>query len=225
MLQRLLDNMRRSAEAERKRRIQRDIQQMETLAEQAAGVGRGAEFNRIGDAWLRAGQPHRALISFGNAIDAYLQAGLMDAAPALCRKVIRFAPWVVRTRGTLATISLAEGMFRDAEQEIEDYVRASDEAWQAALTTKRLRLMGMATDSPQIRMRIGEFLLDLGDPRAADQLFGVVFSEKNGLRAPLSHDPEERWGRLLPVALLGPKEMLELEKKHLLSGSPPPGAF
>ena len=187
---------------------------MEREARTVAGLRTAELFNRAGDLCLREGQPHRALTNFGRAIDLYLQAGLLDAAPALCRKVIRFAPWVIRTRATLASISLANGLFDDAERDLADYVRAAEGVRQDLLTSRRLRLMAAATDSKGIRMEIGDYLLSLGDPISADGVFESVFAEQNGLRPPLSGDPTERWGRILPVALLGPGEMVQLEARY-----------
>jgi hypothetical protein len=196
--------------------MHQEILGIEREARAVAGLRTAELFNRAGDLCLREGQPHRALTNFGRAIDLYLQAGLLDAAPALCRKVIRFAPWVIRTRATLTSISLANGLFDDAERDLADYVHAAGSTRQDLLTAKRLRLMAAATDSDEIRMEIGEYLLGLGDPAAADTVFGNVFAEHNGLQPPLSDDAEERWGRLLPVALLGPGELVKLEARYEL---------
>lgn len=216
MWERLRAQLRGSGEAEAMRRGRLVIEAMEREARDAPPARMALLFNRVGDTCLREGLPYRALANFGQAIDLYLQAGLLDAAPALCRKVIRFAPWVIRTRATLASISLAAGMFGDAEREIADYVEAAERARQRELTAKRLRLLAAATDSAQIRMGIGELLLHLNAPGAADSVFETVFAEQNGLRPSLSADAEERWGRILPVALLGPAEMLELEAHYAL---------
>lgn len=217
MFERLRAHFRNAAHEENARRVRHEIEVMEREARAEAAPQAAVLFNRTGDFCLREGQPYRALANFGSAIDLYLQAGLLDAAPALCRKVIRFAPWVVRTRATLASISLAEGMFGDAEREIADYVRAADAVRQDTLTAKRLRLLAAATDSDPVRLAIGEYLIGLGAPTAADAVFGTVFAERNGLRATLSDDAEERWGRILPVALLGPTQLVELEERYGLN--------
>lgn len=198
------------------RELRREIESREQFAQDAPLDRQGLLFNRAGDFCFKQGEYAKALRNFGHAIDAYLQLGHLDAAPALCQKVIRVAPEVVRARSTLASISLAEGLFRDAQHQIADYVEAANAAAQQRLASERLRLMAAATENNDIRMLMGEYLLELGDPAAADDVFGMVFAERNGLRPPLSSEVEERWGRLLPVALMGPREIIEMDHAYPL---------
>ena len=214
MLENLLTRFRSLTTADPSRQRLVEIERIDWEVQHASLDRRAQLFNSAADLCLQEGEYLRALRYFGCSIDAYLEAGHHDAAPALCRKVIRLVPDVVRTRSTLASISLAKGMFRDAEEEIAEYVRAAAARQQEELAAKRLRLMGIATEHEQIRMQIGEYLLELGDPVAADTIFGRVYAERNGLRPLLSEDEEERWGRLLPVALMGPTEMLRLEAEY-----------
>lgn len=186
---------------------QREIEQMERDARAAPLDRRGTLFNRAGDVCLREGYFERAVKNFGRAIDAYLESGHLDAAPSLCRKIIRLSPDVVRARSTLVAISLAEGMFKDAQQQISEYVRAAEAAERADIATQRLRLLAAATENEEVRMTIGEYLIELGSPTEADQVFGTVYAERNGLREQLPADEDERYGRLLAVALMGPRDM------------------
>lgn len=191
--------------------FRRDIEDLEAKAQTASVDRRAQLYNQAGELCLKEGQYMRSLQFFGHAIDSYLESGHFDAAPALCRKVIRISPEVIRARSTLASIFLAKGMYDDAERHITDYVHAAEAAEQEELAVKRLRLMAAATESHSVRMLVGEYLMELGDSRAADQVFGSVFAERNGLRKPLPADEELRWERLLHIALMGPSDLVQEE--------------
>jgi len=159
-------------------------------------------YNRAGDLHARTGDRARALQSYGQAIDHYLETGYFDAAAAMCRKVIDFEPKVVRARCTLAFLSLGKGLVDDAEHEIEEYVRAARAAGQESLAIERLRLMAEATDDHDIRLVLGEHLVDLGDPTTANEIFGAVYAERNALRPPPSgEDKRERLAELLRISV------------------------
>lgn len=164
-------------------------------------------YNRAGDLHARTGNRARALQSYGQAIDYYLETGYFDAAAAMCRKVIDFEPTVVRARCTLAFLSLGKGLVDDAEHEIEEYVRAARTAGQEALAVERIRLMAEATDDQEIRLILGEHLVDLGDPLTANEIFGSVYAERNALRPPPppAEDAQERLARLLRTAITTPE--------------------
>lgn len=209
MLQRFFARFQRS-DAE-----QQLAQELRTLEEQAQGAAwdyRAHLYARAGDLCVSAGDRDRALAYYGQAIDAYLEFGYYDVAANVCRKVLEVAPDVVRTRCTLAFLSLGKGLlehpFRaaieDARGEIGEYVRAARRAGQESVAAQRLRMMAEATDSHEVRELIGESLLELGDPVAADEVFGAIHAERNQLRTPSPEDQRERWARVLRLSVAPP---------------------
>jgi len=199
---------RETPEVARLRRFRAQIKALDREALAAPPERRARLHNQIGDLCVREGEYARALRRYGRAIDAYVEAGHLDAAPALCQKVIRLAPEVVRTRATLAALLLANGLDAEAEEQIEAYVRAARAAEQEALAARRLRLMAAATASEHVRLTVGEYLLELDAPQAADEVIGAVLAERNGLRDAPPADDEARVDRLLHLALMGPAELV-----------------
>lgn len=174
---------------------------LEKEAAAAPPQRRAQLYNRLGDAYARAGERSAALTAYGHGIDGYLEYGFYDAAAALCRKLIEFEPGVIRARCTLAFLSLGKELVADAQREITEYVHASRRAGQEDLAIKRLHFMAEATDSLETRMLLGEHLLELGDAEGADRVLGAVYAERNELIGPPMEEQRERWARLLRVAI------------------------
>src|SRR5690606_3206194 len=109
-----------------------------------------------------AGNRLEAIRWYGQSIDAYTYAGFSDAAIALCRKLIRFEPRVIRARGTLATLLLERRDYQAAREEIRGYVEVTRERGvDIELTCERLRAMAESTDDPEVRALIARSLMDL----------------------------------------------------------------
>jgi tetratricopeptide (TPR) repeat protein len=178
-----------------------ELASLEKEAAAAPPQRRAQLFNRLGDAYVRAGDRGAAVRSYGRGIDGYLEFGFYDAAAALCRKLIDYDPTVIRARCTLAFLSLGKEMFDDAHREIREYVEASRVAGLEELAVKRLHFMVEATDSIETRTLIGEILLELGDAEGADRVLGAVHAERNDLIGPPLEEQRERWARLLRVAI------------------------
>jgi len=178
-----------------------ELDALEREAESAPPQRRAQLYNRLGDAYARAGDRHAALKSYGRAIDGYLENGFYDAAAALCRKMIEFEPSVIRTRCTLAFLSLGKELISDAQREIREYVDASRQVGHYEFAIKRLHMMAEATDSLETRTLLGEFLMELGDAEGADRVLGAVHAERNELIGPPIEEQRERWARLLRMAI------------------------
>jgi len=177
---------------------------LDTLEKEAASAPpqrRAQLFNRLGDAYVRAGDRSAAVRAYGRGIDGYLEYGFYDAAAALCRKLIDYDAGVIRARCTVAFLSLGKELFDDAEREIRDYVEASRQAGQEDLAIRRLHFMSEATDNLETRTLIGELLLELGDVEGADRVLGSVHAERNELIGPPMEEQRERWARLLRFAI------------------------
>lgn len=188
------------------RKLSDQLHDLERRAESAHGPGGAATYlNQAGDLCLIAGRHREALEYYGRAIDVHVQADRFDAAGAVCRKVIRTEPSVIRARCTLAWLALGSGHEADARDHTQLYLRQAEYSGREMLALMQVRRMAAVAESEDLRFFLGEVLLDLGDESAADDLFGTVFRERNRLRQPLSIDPEERWTVARKAALQGPK--------------------
>ena len=192
--------------------VQRLEQELQALERQARTASPGYEtqfLNRAGNLCVEAGEPKRALGYYGRAIDAYLESGRFSAAEVVCKKVLEIVPNAVRTRCTLAWLSIGKGYRKGADQDIADYVAAAKKAGQEALAARQLQMMAEAAVSPELRERLAEHLLDLGESAEADRVFASVFAERNGLRPAPVTDEGKLWAKLLKAALMGPQELKE----------------
>lgn len=206
MFQQLWSAFRTRLRAPQMKRISRQIEALEVQALCAPSEAKAEIYVRMGDLCLEGGRRDHAVFHYGRGVDAHLKTGHFLSAAALCRKMIKLTPEVVRARCTLAFLALGDGLVADAERQIGDYVRAAAQAGTEELAIKRLRLMATATDAHDIRLLLGEYLVSLGDARAADEVYGAVFAEQNGVVPPRRESQRERWARLLRVSLTGPME-------------------
>lgn len=189
------------------RDVDAELTELEAKAEEASPAYRGQAHNRAGDVAASAGDVSRALRYWGQAIDEYLEVARPEAAAAICRKVIRQAPGVVRARRTLALLAIGQGYLTEALEQVEAYVAAAVAADQEELAVKQLRLMGEATWSTRFRRRVAELLAELGDADASAYVARAL---------PLTHEAEDgaipaadhdRWSTILRVALMPPDEV------------------
>jgi hypothetical protein len=206
MFRQLWAGIRTRLRAPQMKRLSQEIEALEIQALCAPLEGKADIYVRIGDLCLERERRDHAVFHYGRGVDSHLKTGHFLSAAALCRKMIKLTPEVVRARCTLAFLALGDGLIADAERQIADYVRAAAQAGTEELAVKRLRLMASATDEHEIRLLLGEYLVSLGDAQAADEVYGAVFAEQNGLRPSPREDQRERWARLLRVSLTGPVE-------------------
>jgi tetratricopeptide (TPR) repeat protein len=147
---------------------------LERIEHELEKLGHGREaarlFNRAGDQYLARSDRQTALRRYGEAIDAYLQAGEYDNAMAVCRKIIRVVPEVIRTRRTLAWLCLGKGFLEIAREHIEAYTRASIESGLEPLAVQHLQLMSQYVDRPDFREFLAKKLEQLGDAEAAQRV-------------------------------------------------------
>lgn len=170
----------RNASADRTLRNQLD--ELERNAQEAHGPGGAAVYyNRAGDLLVDAGRMTQALEYYGEAIDTHVKADRFEPASALCRKVIRLVPGVIRTRCTLTWLALGDGYDGVAEEQLTRYVTAATRADRDDLALTQLRRMTEVAQGDSLRLHLAELLLTLGDGTAADHLYGSVFRERNAL--------------------------------------------
>ncbi|MEX0893753.1 MAG: hypothetical protein WEB88_16420 [Gemmatimonadota bacterium] len=175
------------------RRLDQTIAAYERKAETAsAPAARASFFNLAAETARDAGREPLALELEGRAIDAWVRADRIDAAAALCRKIVRRSPTVVRTWCTLAWLDIGRGHFSDVRMHVDHYVDAADRAGRDRLALVQVRRMSALSHNDDLRLHLGERLLWLGDDSSADHVFGLVFEERNGLRRPTTDDPTLR---------------------------------
>lgn len=187
--------------------------QLDAIEKRALGQDRHIQarlYNTAVDLCLRSGDLASAKVYSGRAIDAYLEAGYFAPAAAMCRKLIRFAPDVIRARATLAVLYLGKKLVEDSAFEVElvdDYIRAARQEGHEKLLTHRLRVMAHATANQELRVLIAQRLLELGDGEAGRRILHTIYREINGLVDPPQLDPAEQWERLQRAALMTPQEL------------------
>jgi hypothetical protein len=157
-------------------------------------------FNLMGDLCFDAGDRDGALTNYGMAVDHYLTGQRFDSAAAVCRKIVRISPDVVRARCTLAWIAIGKGLFQEAQREVAEYATAAERAGRESLAWEHLRRMGEASDV-ELREALAETLLNLGDDEGADRLFRTVFGAVSEDEVLETEDADMRWRKVLDAAV------------------------
>jgi hypothetical protein len=155
-------------------------------------------FNLAGDICFDGGARERALAYFGRAIDVHLAAEQIDAAVAVCRKIVRLTPEVVRARCTLAWMALGQGLIEEARLRIADYARAAASAGQEQTASRHLRLMTDVAVNQEVLQSLAEALLEIGDDIGANRAFGAAMGHRENVTG-TTMDPAVRWSTVLRV--------------------------
>jgi len=175
---------------------------LDRIEQELARLGHGPDasrlLNRAGDLYLVKGDRQGALKRYGEAIDAFLQSGEYDNAMAVCRKIIRVVPEVIRTRRTLAWLCLGKGFLEIAREHIDAYASASIEAGLEPLALQQLLLMAQFVDREDFREFLADKISQLGDERAAARV--REGRAKDGVRA-------AGWSAVVFAAMLTPDEL------------------
>ena len=163
-----------------------------------------------GDRAAAQGGREEALALYGSVLDCFLGKGLYVMAASVAQRMIERFPDVVRARGALAVLSLAEGaevlsprVVRSARAEFDAYVDAARAAGRADEAAAQLHRMAEVTESPIVREWIADYLSALGDASGAEEVYLAAYEEREGLRParPGGGDQRDRWARvLLPAA-------------------------
>lgn len=153
-------------------------------------------YNLAGDLCFDAGLKERTLSFYGRAIDVHVAAEQLDAAVAVCRKIVRLTPEVVRARCTLAWMALGRGLIQEARDRIGDYARAASSAGQADRARQHLRLMSEVSENQEVLETLAEALLELGDAAGANRAYGAAMGHTR-VASDLPSDPEQRWTAVL----------------------------
>ncbi|CAN5730177.1 hypothetical protein BH23GEM10_BH23GEM10_05920 [soil metagenome] len=148
--------------------------------------------NLAGDLCFDAGQRERALIYYDQAIDIYLALGMYASVAAVCQKLVRLSPNVVRARCTLAWMAIARGQAREARDRIAEYASAAAPQPDHRLARGHLRMMSEVADTPDILEAVADALQLLGDRRGAERAYAAATGGDLASRK-LPEEPDRRW--------------------------------
>jgi len=181
--------------------LDRVLPAMERRAEQSElAEERGRILSLAGDLCFDAGQRQRALHYFDRAIDTFLSAGQYGAGVAICQKVVRLTPAVIRARCTLAWMAIARGMLAEASDRIREYAEAATHLEDARLAWGHLRMMAEVCEDQSVQETLAEALTRLGDDRGAELVHDAARTGKLRYRR-LPEDADERWSVVMERVL------------------------
>jgi tetratricopeptide (TPR) repeat protein len=130
--------------------------------------------NVAGDLCFQEGQRERALLYYDACIDLYLSDSCFAASAAICDKLVRLNPEVVRARCTLAWLAIARGLDDEARRRVEEYGEAALRLERPTVAQRQLRAMAEEIDNEEVLEAIAHALLKLGDAVSADRVFGMI---------------------------------------------------
>jgi tetratricopeptide (TPR) repeat protein len=148
--------------------------------------------NLAGDLCFDAEQRDRALIYYDQAIDIYLALGMYASVAAVCQKLVRLSPRIVRARCTLAWMAIARGQHGEARERISEYAQAAVPQTDQRLARGHLRMMAEVADSPDVLDAVAVALQMLGDERGAQRAQAAAAGGGVAGRK-LPDEPERRW--------------------------------
>ena len=169
--------------------------------------------NQLADLELARGNRDAALRHYGQSIDAHMELGQFDAAGAICRKLLRLLPDVVRARCTLAWLSIGKALFEPAAAYVDEYVEVANAAGRAEFARQQLRLMGQCVADPSFRLHLAKKLRELDDEEGAAAIEAKGAGEH-------SNPAEIGWNPVVFAALLTPEELEEARERNLDLRSP-----
>lgn len=135
-------------------------------------------WNRVGDLYLRLGEPHRAVEAYERGVDAYAEVGLHNNAIALCNKILRTLPERTSVYRRLAQFSAAQGFTADARGYFLKYAERMrklghvDEAIESMRDAAR-----QMPEDVDLRRQVAEHLRVLGRNEAAAEELLTLLSE------------------------------------------------
>jgi tetratricopeptide (TPR) repeat protein len=181
--------------------LERVLPAMERRAEQAElAEERGRILSLAGDLCFDAGQRQRALHYFDRAIDNFLSGGQYGAGVAICQKVVRLTPAVIRARCTLAWMAIARGLLEEARARIQDYAEAATRLEDARLAWGHLRMMAEVCEDQSVQETLAEALTRLGADRGAELVQEAARTGTLRYRK-LPEQADERWNVVMERVL------------------------
>ena len=168
------------------------LRSMEARAKQAEYPDQRARIlNLAGDLCFDAHEREKALGYYGRAIDLHIAQHEYSAAVAICQKIVRLTPEVVRA----AWIAIARSLIHEAQSRISDYSQAAEHSGQVRLARAHLLMMAEVCEDRDLLLTIAESLVGLGDAENADRVYGAAFGCAYEHRMP--GDSDQRWRTVL----------------------------
>lgn len=181
--------------------LARRLQWLRARADAASPLYRASYCARAGDLARNADRREESQRLYGEAIDAYLQAGRGRPAELICERMLEAYPEVVRARCTLSLIAIGHEEVDAARERIEDYLAAVERHQKVEMAVPSLLQMASATAHEDIRRQISDSLSRLGRPQlgqgvrdqSAAQAEGTSWSRSvaAAIRHPLEVDIDE----------------------------------
>lgn len=169
-----------------------------TESQEQSPLERAKRFEAAGDECVYASDLEEAKVNYGWAIDTFLDARAFEEAIRICRKLIRIAPDVVRTRYTLLFLLVGLGRYDEARPALDDYLQVVQATGTRSFAIPRLQLLAHVTDDAATIAHIDSILRGLG----AEQMGYTVHGPEHQPPEPATGvDRVERWATLLPIAL------------------------
>lgn len=160
-------------------------------------LARARALEAAADARVYESDVEAAKVNYGWAIDTYLEQRAFDEAIRICRKLIRLAPDVVRTRYTLLFLLVGLGRYDEARPALEEYVELVRRSGTRSYAVPRLQLLAHVTDDRETSDRIVATLHRFGVGEAGEHVPARATSDTS----PGEKERLQRWETLLPIAL------------------------
>ena len=190
-----------------KAELDRKLQAIDAAAASASDCACGRLFNRAGDLCVAAGAVHRALVYYGRAVDAYLEAGYTGPAAAMCRKILRNSPEAVRAHCTLACLAAHGHHLDEVESEVRSFVAASRRTRTERLTIPRLRLLADAVRDPEVKRYLAAQLAELGDELGGRRVLAALDVARAEEVLPFARAEPVEWEMLVRAAAADPDDL------------------
>ncbi len=115
-------------------------------------------YNRVGDLYIRLGQPAEAVKYYEQAADQYADAGLFNNAIALCNKALRYQPTRLGLFRKLGQFCARQGFLTDARRWYLEFADRMFKSGQLDEAFSALDDFAGISDDPDVRLHLGRQL-------------------------------------------------------------------
>lgn len=152
----------KATELEQKKQFEKALQLYVQLLDEAGRDLDDADlqlYNRVGDLFMRQGNPTDALNYYEKAVDVYAERGFLNNAIALCSKILRQSPGRTTVYYKLGRISANKGFKSDAKKNFLEYADRMQKAGQRDEAFRALKeFADLCPDQDDIRLMLAEML-------------------------------------------------------------------
>ncbi|MGH7752849.1 MAG: tetratricopeptide repeat protein, partial [Gemmatimonadales bacterium] len=120
-------------------------------------------YNKVGDLYLKAGDPAKGADAYERAVDTYAELGFHNNAIAMCNKVLRNAPGRTHIYLKLAKLFASKGFLAEAKQHFLDYAERMQRAGRVNQAVAALKeFADISPEADELRDILGEHLKAYG---------------------------------------------------------------